>query len=75
VAIKLLPRGDFVKQYHTYVKREIQNQSSLRHPLIVSLREARLCFQQATQANLAFSGLYEPKHALFSAVLQWFIQW
>ena len=44
VAIKLLPRGDFVKQYQTYVRREIQNQSSLRHPLIVSLREVRLAF-------------------------------
>jgi serine/threonine protein kinase len=66
VAIKLLPRGDFVstrclvlslqiappfrvfergtvhlqvKNYQLYVRREIQNQSSLRHPLIVSLRE------------------------------------
>ena len=53
VAIKLLPRGDFVKQYQTYVRREIQNQSSLRHPLIVSLREVRL----------AFSGLCEPSDA------------
>ena len=39
VAIKLLPRGDFVKNYKTYVKREIQNQSGLRHPLIVSIKE------------------------------------
>ena len=30
-----------VRNYRQYVKREIQNQSSLRHPLIVSLREAR----------------------------------
>lgn len=29
-----------VKNYQLYVRREIQNQSSLRHPLIVSLREA-----------------------------------
>ena len=43
VAIKLLPRGDFVKNYQLYVRREIQNQSSLRHPLIVSLREVYAC--------------------------------
>lgn len=29
-----------MKNYQLYVRREIQNQSSLRHPLIVSLREA-----------------------------------
>ena len=28
-----------VKNYKVYVRREIENQSSLRHPLIVSLRE------------------------------------
>ena len=28
-----------IKNYKTYVKREIQNQSLLRHPLIVSIRE------------------------------------
>ncbi len=28
-----------MKNYQLYVRREIQNQSSLRHPLIVSLRE------------------------------------
>lgn len=39
VAIKLLPRGDFVKNYRTYVKREIVHQSSLKHPLIVNLKE------------------------------------
>lgn len=39
VAIKLLPRGNFIKNFKTYVKREILNQSSLRHPFIVSLRE------------------------------------
>ena len=39
VAIKLLSRGNFIKQYKTYVKREIDNQSRLRHPLIVSIQE------------------------------------
>ena len=43
MAIKLLPQGDFVKNYQLYVRREIQNQSSLRHPLIVSLREVYNC--------------------------------
>ena len=35
-------RGDFLKNYQLYVRREIQNQSSLRHPLIVSLREVTI---------------------------------
>lgn len=41
VAIKLLPRGNFIKNFKTYVKREILHQSSLKHPFIVSLREVR----------------------------------
>ena len=63
VAIKLLPRGDFVKQYQTYVRREIQNQSSLRHPLIVSLREV----------HLAFCGLCKPNEAqcIAGAITYW----
>ena len=28
-----------IKNYKTYVKREIDNQSRLRHPLIVSIQE------------------------------------
>jgi serine/threonine-protein kinase SRK2 len=39
VAIKLLPRGNFIRNFKTYVKREILHQSSLKHPFIVSLRE------------------------------------
>ena len=31
-----------IKNYKTYVKREIQNQSSLRHPLIVCIREVSI---------------------------------
>lgn len=31
-----------IKNYKTYVKREIHNQSSLRHPLIVSIREVSI---------------------------------
>ena len=42
VAIKLLPRGTFIKNFKTYVKREILHQSSLKHPFIVSLREVLL---------------------------------
>ena len=52
VAIKLLPRGDFVKNYKTYVKREIQNQSGLRHPLIVSIKEVS-AVQSLTQQGSA----------------------
>mmetsp|Transcript_10857 Transcript_10857/g.32543 ORF Transcript_10857/g.32543 Transcript_10857/m.32543 type:complete len:344 (+) Transcript_10857:974-2005(+) len=48
VAIKLLPRGEFIKNFKTYVKREIVHQSSLRHPFIVGLREVFL-----TQEHLA----------------------
>ena len=39
VAIKLLPRGSFIKNFKTYVNREILHQSSLKHPFIISLRE------------------------------------
>ena len=39
VAMKLLPRGSFIKDFKTYVKREILLQSSLKHPLIVPLKE------------------------------------
>ena len=39
VAIKLLRRGDFIKIFRTYVKREIVHQSSLKHPFIIGLRE------------------------------------
>lgn len=64
VAIKLLPRGDFVKQYQTYVRREIQNQSSLRHPLIVSLREVFL-----TPTHLAIAMEYAQGGDLFNYTL------
>lgn len=39
VAVKLLRRGDFIKIFRTYVKREIVHQSSLKHPFIIGLRE------------------------------------
>lgn len=32
-----------IKNYKTYVKREIDNQSRLRHPLIVSIQEVLYC--------------------------------
>ena len=41
VAIKLLPRGNFIKNFKTYVNREILHQSSLKHPCIIALREVR----------------------------------
>ena len=40
VAIKLLPRGDFMKIFKTYIKREILHQSTLRHPFIVAIKQA-----------------------------------
>lgn len=40
-----------VKNYQLYVRREIQNQSSLRHPLIVSLREASIPTHLTLQAS------------------------
>ncbi|KAL6779047.1 SNRK2E [Auxenochlorella protothecoides x Auxenochlorella symbiontica] len=39
VAIKLLPRGDFIATFKTYVMREIMHQGSLWHPHVVALRE------------------------------------
>ena len=42
VAIKLLPRGDFIKIFKVYIKREILHQSTLRHPFIIAIKQARL---------------------------------
>ncbi|KAK9813840.1 hypothetical protein WJX73_001401 [Symbiochloris irregularis] len=42
VAVKLLRRGNFIRDFRTYVKREIVHQSSLRHPFIIGLREVTL---------------------------------
>lgn len=41
VAIKLLPRGELLKNFKTYVTREILHQSCLEHPFIVSIKEVR----------------------------------
>ncbi|PRW33203.1 Serine threonine- kinase SAPK1 [Chlorella sorokiniana] len=41
-AIKMLPRGPRVRQYKTYVAREILHHASLRHPFIISLNEVVL---------------------------------
>jgi len=41
VAIKLLPRGEVLKNFKTYVAREILHQSCLKHPFIVSIKEVR----------------------------------
>lgn len=41
VAIKLLPRGEVLKNFKTYVAREILHQSCLEHPFIVSVKEVR----------------------------------
>lgn len=41
LAIKMLPRGEFVQNFRTYIKREIVHQQSLQHPFIVSLTEVR----------------------------------
>lgn len=35
-----MPRGSTVRNYKTYLKREIVHTSSLKHPLIVALKEA-----------------------------------
>ena len=43
-----------IKNYKTYVKREIQNQSSLRHPLIVSIREVGNLFAHASEVAATF---------------------
>jgi serine/threonine-protein kinase SRK2 len=42
IAVKLLPRGGFVRSYKTYLKREIVHTATLRHPLVIPLREAFL---------------------------------
>lgn len=43
VAIKLLPRGDLIRQFRTYVTREILHQSVLKHPFVVGLKEVSSC--------------------------------
>ena len=47
--------GDFVKNFKTYVKREIVHQSSLKHPFIVSLKEVSFAIfdQQLTGGFLS----------------------
>lgn len=42
--------GDFVKNFKTYVKREIVHQSSLKHPFIVSLKEVRFLSSSGCEA-------------------------
>lgn len=64
VAIKLLPRGDIVKSYKTYVKREIENQSRLRHPLIITIKEVFL-----TPGHLAIAMEYAQGGDLFNYTL------
>ena len=41
VAIKLLPRGDLTRVFQIYIKREILHQSSLRHPFVIAIKQAR----------------------------------
>ncbi|KAK9795493.1 hypothetical protein WJX73_006956 [Symbiochloris irregularis] len=65
VAIKLLSRGNFIKQYKTYVKREIDNQSRLRHPLIVSIQEVFL-----TKSHLAIVMEYARGGDLFNYTMR-----
>ncbi|KAK9915501.1 hypothetical protein WJX75_000010 [Coccomyxa subellipsoidea] len=65
VAIKLLPRGNFIKNFKTYVKREILHQSSLKHPFIVSLREVFL-----TPTHLAIAMEFAQGGDLFRYVLR-----
>lgn len=65
VAIKLLTRGSFIKNYKTYVKREIDNQSRLRHPLIVSIQEVLL-----TQSHLAIVMEYARGGDLFNYTMR-----
>ncbi|KAK9834462.1 hypothetical protein WJX74_002218 [Apatococcus lobatus] len=64
VAIKLLPRGNFSELYRRYVSREIKHQSSLRHPLIVALKEVFL-----TPSYLAIAMEYARGGDLFTYTL------
>ena len=70
VALKLLPRGQVVRDFKTYLTREIVHQSSLRHPFIVRLRE--VCVTQMKvrvqlQIGHSQSGWY---HGAFACGLQ-----
>ena len=46
-----------VKSYKTYVKREIENQSRLRHPLIITIKEVRSATDTVLSASLAHVAL------------------
>ena len=65
VAIKLLPRGDFTRIFKNYIKREILHQSTLRHPFIIAIKQARpllLCMHwlaAGSQADVAAPALPE----------------
>lgn len=62
-----------VKNYQLYVRREIQNQSSLRHPLIVSLREAsiptHLTLQASGNAINSSLSVQDPAQAVMSRLM------
>ncbi|KAK9837089.1 hypothetical protein WJX81_002014 [Elliptochloris bilobata] len=65
VAIKLLPRGELLKNFKTYVTREILHQSCLEHPFIVSIKEVFL-----TRTHLAIAMEYAQGGDLFRYVLR-----
>ena len=54
VAIKLLPRGDLIRQFRTYVTREILHQSVLKHPFVVGLKEVGSCVLCLSRSFICF---------------------
>lgn len=59
-----------VKSYKTYVKREIENQSRLRHPLIITIKEVRshcpqnICLWRSCTVAAAFLSSWQAKAAV-----------
>lgn len=81
VAIKLLPRGDFVRLYRTYIKREMVHHSSLRHPMVISLREVFLTagsigmvMECARGGDLQAHIAARPERRLSEGEARWFFQ-
>lgn len=65
IAIKFIPRGQLIKNYKTYIKREILHHSCLRHPLVICLKEVFL-----TPSHVAIAMEYAPGGDLFTYVTE-----
>eukprot|EP00891_Asterochloris_glomerata_P003766 jgi/Astpho2/3766/fgenesh1_pg.00060_%23_64_t len=81
VAIKLLPRGDRIRDHQTNVKREIMHQGCLNHPVIANLKEVFLTphhlaivMECANGGTMRDYLLKQPNHRLPEVLGRWIFQ-